>query len=687
MSQEFLPLCDVLFNIISLVSYFCDVVFDLLVIYTLYMNENVLWFSISLTFVLISLISCQIMSFKWHLRSPMTSTASTSRSESLGKSWKISLKRNWEFSAVITVHLLQCGVLWRYFKLFIPVDLRYVKKCLRDLCLLRLTHAFCQAMPLLLIQLHFIWKTSSTKDLEQLNLVSTSLSLVNVCWALASFNKHIRLQNLHKLVLTWLGVIYQFMWRLGTVSSRVTALSLYATVYNFWLFLVIALHWISMFLWLISPKNVFHGETVSRKKKLLFSLLISYVYIFCYVNLLEVNSRRKMLAYYVVMFLENSLLMTVWLIQQQNGSWFKYLCVALVWGGFAFGILFMILYYRYFHVKRLKHGRMDGDGAEIPTFGESAVLPVDSNTNFVHHNRKNQPNNTVNQLQLSPNANYVPGVFNCRLNPAFKRKKKKPTTFIPLPVVQHHHLPHHNVKCNNNNNRNVLLGKSELPFWKRPLPKSDRGSSNSLIDIRLKLQEKRKQQLQELRVIEEEIKQGKLQRPNPINEVIEHGTIRQPIPQAKKQPYDISNRPYLPSEVILAPKYLNFGHFNELQPHHSHLHAPNCDLSMQNNDIYKSYRCMASDLDSQLSLPRSFTLPREFRYQRKTKQRKNNVRSSEHHHRTITSTNSSDGDVDSDDGHHYVNKLTNNNPNSNRNCCNNSNSSVNSNNKHHETQL
>jgi hypothetical protein len=33
--HEFLPLCDVLFNIISLASYFCDVVFDLAMTYAL----------------------------------------------------------------------------------------------------------------------------------------------------------------------------------------------------------------------------------------------------------------------------------------------------------------------------------------------------------------------------------------------------------------------------------------------------------------------------------------------------------------------------------------------------------------------------------------------------------------------------------------------------------------------------
>lgn len=59
--------------------------------------------------------------------------------------------------------------------------------------------------------------------------------------------------------------------------------------------------------------------------------------------------------------------------------------------------------------------------------------------------------------------------------------------------------------------------------------------------------------------------------------------------------------------------------------------------------MYKSYKS-PSDLDSQISLPRSYTLPREFKFYRKVRPRKT-VRSDHF----VTSTNSSDGDVDSGD--------------------------------------
>lgn len=282
---------------------------------------------------------------------------------------------------VIALHCAQLGVLWRYAKLFVPVDLRHVKHEVRDLCMLRIMHAFCEAAPMLLLQLH-VYVTMQNEDYvlstpeiqlkslsghitsaivpqpsktqeEQINLfkelivISVLLSLFSVCWALASFSKNVRLQNVHRLVLTWLGVIFQFIWRLGTVVSRVASLTVYASLYGYWIFLVIILHWISMFLWLISPKNVFHGERISRLRKATLVGLIAFVYVFAYINLQEVKHRQKMVTFYVVMFLENSLLVCLWLVGIWNvkpDNW--YMVPLLVFFSFAIGMGFMVLYYR-----------------------------------------------------------------------------------------------------------------------------------------------------------------------------------------------------------------------------------------------------------------------------------------------------------------------------------------------------
>uniref|UniRef100_A0A182Q1V0 XK-related protein n=1 Tax=Anopheles farauti TaxID=69004 RepID=A0A182Q1V0_9DIPT len=594
---EFLPLCDVLFNVISLAGYFCDVVFDVVLGYALYERQKFTYFAAVIVIVSFSLVISQIVSIRWYLNkrkirnattsttgppgSPDTEAGAGGPTGSTGGSLEKKKKKTNSLNGtangqtvggrteangagsgtgsrtseygryiVLALHVTQLGVLWRYAKLFVPVDLRHVKHEVRDLCMLRLVHAFCEAAPMLLLQLyvlvtlqseaqlaatlklktlgHHHHLTASTalvqqtnlaeqqqKTFRDLNMVSATLSLFSVCWALASFSKNVRLQNVHRLVLTWLGVIFQFLWRLGTVISRVISLTVYASVYSHWVFLVIILHWFSMFLWLISPKNVFHGERISRLKKTTLGGLIAFVYIFAYINLQEVRHRQKMLTFYVVMFAENCLLVCLWMVgvwPNRPEGW--YMVPVSVLCSFAAGLFFMIVYYRYFHVRRLGYeagGRLaekcsahcTGDGCRCLAGHEHEGGGVGGGGvggggckgggatigSGLGHGGMNGIGG-----QKYPHA--IPGVFNCRfsnpVNAATKRKKKKPTTSV-----------------------------------------------GSRVNIQQKLQEKKQKQLAELKIIEEEIKQGKLGGPGGTGTLSsgDDGKTtlpRQPIPRAKK---------------------------------------------------------------------------------------------------------------------------------------------------------
>lgn len=347
---EFLPLCDVLFNIISLASYFCDVVFDVISAYTFYIENQRVWCWVALSCILFSLIVSQICSLSWYIT-------------------EFKKKKNWYCNVVtvLLVHLFQCSILFRYFRLFIPVDLRFVKNDVRDLCILRLIHAFCEAGPMLLIQLYLIWLKPSFAEITDLNIVSTALSLFSLSWALASFNKYVRRHNVHRLIMTWLGVIFQLLWRLGTVTSRAVALSVYATLYGYWVLLVILLHWVSMFLWLMSPKNVFYGENMAFYRKMMMSFLIGFCYIFCYINLQETSSRHKVITFYVTMLLENTLLISVWLGSLHASPWYRDGIIALIFISFFLGIFFMVLYYRHFHIRRLQHHHNHQENNKVHT--------------------------------------------------------------------------------------------------------------------------------------------------------------------------------------------------------------------------------------------------------------------------------------------------------------------------------
>ncbi|KAG5678607.1 hypothetical protein PVAND_008268 [Polypedilum vanderplanki] len=610
MATEFLPICDNLFNVISLAAYFCDCVFDLVLAYALLERGRINFF-IAVVFIISgSLLVSQIVSLKWYFKSrklhklaieseTVENNANQEQDESECPKSKL-IKYS-----VIGIHVTQLSVIWRYAKLFVPVDLRFVKYEVRDLCILRLIHAFCEAAPMLcissyilitlqnneessinpikiktlggqlsthLVQQSTIIHQYREKTFKDLNTISAILSLFSVCWALGSFSKNVSKHNVHRLVLTWLGVIFQFFWRLGTIISRVLSLTVYASVYKKYIFLVIVLHWISMFLWLISPKNAFHGEQISRLKKMLLSGLVAFIYIFAYINLQEANHRQKMTIFYIVMFLENCLLVSLWIvgIPERPNDW--YIIPLYVLGTFIFGIIVMIIYYKYFHIRRLGYetdSNVDGTDTYnkcIPygcrcnqsKFG-SKYSSIFSDGSF--HHKKEEGKGKHNHATTNE---HLKGIFNCRFsNPvhnATKRKKKKPTTFIPPPNLNlQANINMNCINMNNpnicqstnsaqphiNNNSNNINGPMTIPFWRQPLPRNSMtGSSetegsvaSSRINIQLKLQEKKQKQLAELKIIEEEIKQGKLGRASKLpheNDESENILPRLPAPRAKK---------------------------------------------------------------------------------------------------------------------------------------------------------
>uniref|UniRef100_A0A182MRU4 XK-related protein n=1 Tax=Anopheles culicifacies TaxID=139723 RepID=A0A182MRU4_9DIPT len=527
---EFLPLCDVLFNVISLAGYFCDVVFDVVLGYALYERQKFAYFAAVIVIVLFSLVISQIVSIRWYLnkrkiRNATTSTtgppgaqdaetgpnAPGSTSGSLEKKKKKpnslnaangsgvagrteepdgrpgagSRKSEYSRYIVLALHVTQLGVLWRYAKLFVPVDLRHVKHEVRDLCMLRLVHAFCEAAPMLLLQLYVLVTLQSEaqlaatlklktlghhhhlpastalvqqtnlaeqqqKTFRDLNMVSATLSLFSVCWALASFSKNVRLQNVHRLVLTWLGVIFQFLWRLGTVISRVISLTVYASVYSHWVFLVIILHWFSMFLWLISPKNVFHGERISRLKKTTLGGLIAFVYIFAYINLQEVRHRQKMLTFYVVMFAENCLLVCLWMVgvwPNRPEGW--YLVPVSVLCSFAAGLFFMVVYYRYFHVRRLGYeaggrisekcsGHCGTDGCRCLAGHDNGIdgMGISGGGGYKGAGGIGGGLSGMNGVGGQKYPHAIPGVFNCRFSNPQKLQEKKQKQLAELKIIE-----------------------------------------------------------------------------------------------------------------------------------------------------------------------------------------------------------------------------------------------------------
>lgn len=228
--KHLLPLCDLLFAIISLTLLFCSIVFNVALTYALYLRGNRVYSLIAFCIIAFSSVVCQLISLRWYLKNVRATSIVDEKAPAMDASWK-----SHRFTFVC--HLLGSGIFLRYSKLFVPVDLKTVKNDFRDLSIIRVVQAFSECFPMLLLQLKLyieiqneaIYNNLETiggeqhqppssslstsrhqeKAFRDLNVVSGILSLCSICWALASFNKHVRLSSVRQLVLTWAGVIVQ----------------------------------------------------------------------------------------------------------------------------------------------------------------------------------------------------------------------------------------------------------------------------------------------------------------------------------------------------------------------------------------------------------------------------------------------------------------------------------------------
>ena len=148
------------------------------------------------------------------------------------------------------------------------------------------------------------------------------------------------------------------------------------------------------------------------------------------------------------MFLENNLLFTVCQTLSAQVTWFKSLSILVVYLGFVFGMLFMFLYYKYFHVTVLNNGlscsqdsidsiadQLSPAGKKIAGFkpGTLRLRSEDSMTAGRRYNGNINATLTGSHPEITRNnkppyltSNHVPmprmSVFNCKLD---KEQSKK----------------------------------------------------------------------------------------------------------------------------------------------------------------------------------------------------------------------------------------------------------------------
>jgi len=203
--------------------------------------------------------------------------------------------------------------------------------------------------------------------------VSVVSSLVSLAWSLVVYHRSLRYTYPEKKNLDWRGSTFQFLWHFSSITARVIALSLFASIFPGGIFLVCAGHWAVMTTWVALQGT---QACNTRCEEFVFSCVLGAIYIFSFFNAKEERTRYKYLVYYSFCFCENTALIAVWIMYAAHHDsyqrWYFYPGIVGHYLAFFTGLAFMMIYYGFFHPSEIKRFSFKATKRQRPFVTRSA---------------------------------------------------------------------------------------------------------------------------------------------------------------------------------------------------------------------------------------------------------------------------------------------------------------------------
>ncbi|KAK0175110.1 hypothetical protein PV327_008890 [Microctonus hyperodae] len=260
---------------------------------------------------------------------------------------------------------------------------KYYLKMLKeeqDISLLRVFECFLEAAPHQVLQLTLMMYDYNDDRKVNFHFIHQAISILSslgsMGWAMSSYHRNIRLAQWDKENISLIGTWIQFLWHFCVTVSRIVAISAAAAIVSVPTAIVCFIHWFVMTIWIISkPLGVIQFcrdqsrppqtplKIHERIGAYLFASVFGVVYVFTYLKPNEGSTFYKHIFYYSICAIENIIACILWTYveyEKVHSLWYYELVICLCTVPFILGVLFMIVYYRFFHPS-LKKGSVDSD--------------------------------------------------------------------------------------------------------------------------------------------------------------------------------------------------------------------------------------------------------------------------------------------------------------------------------------
>ena len=326
----------VVFVVVSLLTHLLELAASGLLCHVIMRQDDLRspWFSLAAGLLIIPLVAVQLASAVFLLRR------------------KGETATGCETTTTAVLHILQLGFISRHFAVLQEAPMTSKRAEISEMLLLRLAYAFTSGCTLCLLQTYLILRGSHDTSWTWAVSLAGSITLLSVTWALATYRRALPECGLDLSLVTWPGTLLKMLWRAGEVLARLLAIGLFASLYTHWIFLVLGLHWVAMLACVCVPAMTsLDWRSTGCFRRAATCFMTSFAYIFAFLNTSGENAVFRYTFFYVMLFLENTTLVAVWLVQSSSQDLSRnspFVVVAAI--SFTTSIIAMIIYHKFFHI-------------------------------------------------------------------------------------------------------------------------------------------------------------------------------------------------------------------------------------------------------------------------------------------------------------------------------------------------
>ncbi|XP_035536814.1 XK-related protein 8-like [Morone saxatilis] len=348
---------DFLFTCVGLIFLLLDIALDVFAVVSFYLEKAYVPLGFLLLFLVGSSVLVQAFSWLWYSY------------DDFGRRTKV--EKCLSKKVLKLLHVLQLGIYFRHAGVFEMSVCSYFTKSSdpkdmaeylsHDLSMLRLIETFAESSPQLVLMLTVILQRG---ELDPVTVLKALGSASAVAFSVTMYHRSLRSFLADKKPQPLMSSVVYFLWNLFLLSSRLTALALFASVLPCFIVTHFLCSWIILLFFVWRSKTDFMESPCGEW---LFRATVGLIWYFNWFNVAEGKTRYRTLLYHGYILLDMFLLCGLWYwMMSTDPPYYKIphlyaiiiaVCVVAV---YMLGLFCKMIYYQCYH-PNLAKGELKGD--------------------------------------------------------------------------------------------------------------------------------------------------------------------------------------------------------------------------------------------------------------------------------------------------------------------------------------